>query len=115
LAFILHDAVNWKFPNWRPNSKYAEYLKSPHWALIKFNVFAARGMKCELCGSLKDIDIHHKTYGRIGREKPEDLMVLCRLCHGKAHTVSQDELQSLSRWLAADQRAPRIVKLTSRE
>jgi len=31
------------------------------------------------------LDVHHKTYERIGAEKPGDLVVLCRACHGQEH------------------------------
>ena len=31
------------------------------------------------------LDVHHLTYERLGREKDEDLRVLCRACHGDEH------------------------------
>ena len=27
------------------------------------------------------MDVHHKTYKRVMRERPEDLQALCRPCH----------------------------------
>ena len=32
------------------------------------------------------LDVHHKTYARLGCEAPEDLEVLCRACHDERHT-----------------------------
>jgi hypothetical protein len=40
--------------------------------------------RCERCGSPGDarsLEVHHLTYERLGRELPEDLMVVCWPCH----------------------------------
>lgn len=42
--------------------------------------------KCELCGSRDDVVIHHKNgYSN----ELSDLIVLCRKCHGKAHSENE--------------------------
>lgn len=43
------------------------------------------GGKCEMCGSYDDLLIHH---GNGYSNEPEDLYVLCKTCHGKAHSPS---------------------------
>ena len=99
--------VNWRFPDRRGTTKrYAEYLKSSHWSLFKFNIIAARGMKCERCNSLKDIDLHHRTYRRIGTELPEDVELLCRVCHNREHLVSSAERRWLYQWLFDHRKSP---------
>lgn len=43
---------------------------------------------CEDCGNtLKHghIHAHHTTYKRLGREYPEDLQILCLICHERRH------------------------------
>ena len=40
--------------------------------------------KCELCGSMKSIDVHHKDHD-YKNNTPENIMVLCRSCHMKIH------------------------------
>jgi 5-methylcytosine-specific restriction endonuclease McrA len=40
------------------------------------------GRRCERCGSVNGrMDVHHKTYDRLGNERLEDLVVLCVRCH----------------------------------
>jgi 5-methylcytosine-specific restriction endonuclease McrA len=63
-------------------SEYHAYLRSPEWEAKKLKMFQLRGRHCERCGSRKDIEVHHKTYKRLGRERYEDLEVLCGYCHG---------------------------------
>jgi hypothetical protein len=40
---------------------------------------------CAVCHAAGDLDVHHNTYKRFGRERLEDLTVLCRPCHVKFH------------------------------
>ena len=53
--------------------KYAEYIVSDLWFAKRKEIISQRGSKCEICGSTKKIHVHHKTYARMGNEKPEDL------------------------------------------
>ena len=97
MRFTEEQPVNWRFPKWR-TTRYSQYLESTHWKLFRFNIFAKRGMRCERCASVKDINIHHKTYKRLGCELPEDVEVLCRVCHGLAHLTTREELKLLFEW-----------------
>jgi hypothetical protein len=44
----------------------------------------ARGC-CETCGERRSLEAHHTTYEREGREHVDDLRMLCRDCHRRAH------------------------------
>ena len=61
---------------------YPDYIKSIEW-LIKSKVFIGRrGYKCERCGVTdKPLFSHHLHYKTLGREKDEDVQVLCFGCH----------------------------------
>lgn len=65
-------------------SNYWAYLKSRTWS-----VRAARAKRwgcCARCGKdTPKLDAHHKTYERLGRERPSDLEALCRTCHRETH------------------------------
>jgi len=63
---------------------YKKYLNSIHWEKIKSNVYKKRH-RCQICGKLFTLNIHHTTYKRLGKELPSDLVVLCQSCHYKAH------------------------------
>lgn len=65
---------------------YAEYLKTAHWQSVRRDAAARAKNRCQLCNSRKKpLDTHHRTYERRGFEAPEDVIVLCRTCHGKFH------------------------------
>lgn len=65
--------------------QYEEYLQSPHWHAVRDRALAYAEHKCQLCYSAKDLQVHHRTYERVGKERPSDLTVLCKACHEKHH------------------------------
>ena len=69
---------------------YKAYLGSWHWARFAVEYFDAAGaQQCVDCGSKRrKIEIHHLHYGTLGREKPADVVALCRICHAKRHDKS---------------------------
>jgi hypothetical protein len=64
---------------------YCEYLKTPHWQHIKIEVKKKYNNKCNKCKSTKKLNVHHLTYANFGKEKLEDLVLLCEKCHTKVH------------------------------
>lgn len=64
---------------------YEEYMKSKRWWSRKQQLFKVREKKCELCGSVTEIHVHHLTYDRLGRERDKDLQILCADCHATEH------------------------------
>lgn len=57
--------------NWKGGTKYR------HLVIIE---------KCELCGSTKNLVVHHIDHNRRNNSK-ENLMVLCKKCHQEHHCV----------------------------
>lgn len=72
-------------PATQNQSRYRDYLQSDHWKIFRISVLVQRGYKCELCGSTREINLHHLTYVRLGHELPTDVQVLCYPCHSKVH------------------------------
>lgn len=78
-------------------NRYQQYLRSDKWQLIKAQKLLTcelsdcpKGVKCQGtgCGLFFPIDVievHHKTYERLGNERLDDLVVLCPACHGDQH------------------------------
>ena len=83
--------------------QYQAYLNSPHWRSAR-----AAGQRCESvfrfrlhvrsspyqdqlqrrrCPQTRGLEVHHRNYERLGRERPEDLVVLCRRCHKLEHLL----------------------------
>lgn len=65
---------------------YKAYIKSPAWFAFRKAIVELRGYKCQLCQSIKDIDLHHMTYKRLGKEDLRDVLLVCRTCHTFIHT-----------------------------
>jgi len=64
---------------------YREYLRTPEWQARRRNALAAALSRCEVCNVSENLDVHHRTYERLGAEDEADLTVLCRSCHGLFH------------------------------
>ena len=82
--------------------KYQTYLNSDQWRSTRnFTIDRVRThakqpvYQCEKCKEFfrtDAIEVHHKHYRSVGRESQQDLMVLCRWCHGETHGKSKDKL-----------------------
>ena len=65
--------------------EYRQYLLSQHWIIFKRRYYKRHKKGCSRCGSEINVQLHHKTYVRIGRERQSDVIPLCRKCHKKEH------------------------------
>lgn len=80
-----------------PVVDYQAYLASPEWAQRRAYYVARALARCELCGwesaagsDGRGLNVHHRTYERIGREFDADVIVLCRDCHKKFHGIVEE-------------------------
>jgi len=66
---------------------YALYIKSAEWRKKREAKLKSVGKRCEniRCRSEFNLECHHKTYVRLGREKLRDLQILCTVCHMEDH------------------------------
>lgn len=71
----------------RPPEEYLRYLQSPHWVDFSRQVRQFWGNRCALCYSDGRLDVHHRTYERIGAEVLTDCIALCRRCHQQAERM----------------------------
>jgi 5-methylcytosine-specific restriction endonuclease McrA len=65
--------------------QYREYLKSDHWREISAEARRRAENRCQVCNSDGELNVHHRTYERIGNERQSDLTVLCARCHKLFH------------------------------
>lgn len=89
-------------PNHRADTQawYRDYLASPAWQKIRDAKIDAVGQRCERCptygkrgpnGVILGLHVHHRNYERCpGRERLDDLEVLCIVCHQVAHGLAKD-------------------------
>lgn len=65
---------------------YRDYLLTPDWQKKRLYALKRAGGRCQVCNNPnKRLDVHHRTYERLGDELYTDLLVLCHSCHGTFH------------------------------
>ena len=69
-------------PEWfRRRESWLEQYKTAH---------GGQDPACAVCGAawtLRGGDLHHRTYSRLGAEAWQDLVAMCRKCHGELHAL----------------------------
>lgn len=65
---------------------YADYLHTPEWRRTRAAAILRAGGCCSLDVTHTDgLEVHHRTYERLGEELASDLTVLCKVCHRLHH------------------------------
>jgi len=60
--------------------------RSPLWQEIARQVKIRDGWRCQKCGTSKTLDVHHRRkISEGGTNHPNNLITLCRSCHGNHH------------------------------
>ena len=81
-----HAAALKDAPPSQKSSEYREYLASPQWKEFRDAAIAAARWRCQECGAgALELHAHHLTYERLGRERADDVIVLCPPCHRAVH------------------------------
>lgn len=66
---------------------YYAYINGPEWKARRARHLLTYGKRCEACHRTQDIEVHHRTYQRMGDELDTDLAVLCDDCHTLVHQI----------------------------
>ena len=66
-------------------TNYKSYINSNQWKEVRHRILNRDGLKCFVCENTHDLQVHHRTYDRLGIEDDEDLITLCKNCHSKLH------------------------------
>ncbi len=70
-----------RLPKWQ----YQNYINSLEWRKKRQQYFDSKlTQKCLVCDS-QTVDLHHRTYKRLGKEWLNDLVPLCRQHHDECH------------------------------
>jgi len=75
-------------------SGYDKYLLSPHWRAFRQKILKGWDYKCCWCNSPDQLEVHHRTYERLGKEKMNDCVCLCDGCHVSAERAKQRGLKT---------------------
>src|SRR5207247_2309032 len=60
---------------------YQEYLQTDEWKTRRLGCLKRDGYRCRVCNGTENLEVHHRTYERIGQELEDDLTTLCESCH----------------------------------
>jgi hypothetical protein len=82
--------------------KYYSYIKSEAWQRKRRQFYSSNMFKCFegagkwncYCCEMTDVslDLHHRTYKRLGKEKIHiDLVPVCRPCHEDIHFLVKEK------------------------
>jgi hypothetical protein len=90
-----------------------------HWHDTFVAVFGVEP-PCAACGgrwTLRNGNLHHRSYDRLGRERFDDLTPLCRACHEQLHRIleSTPAWRLMGRAQASDVIIARLRARTGRE
>ena len=64
---------------------YLAYLQSQSWRVTRNRALRMARYRCQRCQAKQRLQVHHKTYERLGHELDSDLEVLCEVCHNEHH------------------------------
>lgn len=65
----------------RETPEYKQYIQSKEWRLKRLQAIERDDNRCRVCNSGIKLDVHHRTYKRLGDELSNDLTTLCKACH----------------------------------
>jgi hypothetical protein len=65
------------------NTEYQDYLNSSEWRLRRKKRLMIGKNKCAVCGTKRNLHVHHLTYERVMNEDMEDLIPLCEKHHSE--------------------------------
>lgn len=79
MAYLFEDPHKYK------SMPYKEYLYTYHWQRLRKLKLSEVDYRCQVCYNNQHLQVHHRTYERLGNEKLTDLTVLCDECHKLFH------------------------------
>jgi 5-methylcytosine-specific restriction endonuclease McrA len=67
--------------------KPPERLDSESYAMLREKVLRRDGWKCQCCGVMSNLEIHHQQFrSQSGEDREENLITLCAPCHDIIHS-----------------------------
>ena len=78
----------------KPFIPYKQQLRDKRWVKKREEVLKLKGNRCQKCGAIKDLQIHHLKYlpNKYAWEyKMKDLIVVCKHCHEIMHDIDLDK------------------------
>jgi len=59
------------------------------YARLRSEILKRDGWRCQNCGSMTNLDVHHmRRRSNLGNDAEDNLITLCRICHRLLHGTS---------------------------
>ena len=69
---------------------YHTYIHSELWRSKKAQIIRDAHYRCQECGSMFRLQVHHISYSHLGNEIKGELIVLCEVCHKELHNARKE-------------------------
>lgn len=61
-------------------------LDAASYESLRQQVLRRDGWRCQLCGAISNLEVHHKEFrSHLGEDSEENLITLCGRCHAQVH------------------------------
>ena len=61
-------------------------LDSASYAALRLQVLQRDGWRCQFCGSMSNLEVHHQEFrSQLGSDTEDNLITLCATCHHSTH------------------------------
>jgi len=61
-------------------------LDAASYESLRQKVLRRDGWRCQLCGAMSNLEVHHKEFrSHLGEDSEENLITLCSTCHAGIH------------------------------
>src|SRR4051812_45867037 len=81
--------ADWTAISKHAGMQYNDYLLTDAWQQRRRFLIAIAGYRCMVCNCRGVLQLHHRTYERIGDEALGDLIVICKSCHEAFHRTER--------------------------
>jgi 5-methylcytosine-specific restriction endonuclease McrA len=68
------------------SERYADFLASPEWAIVRENVLLRDKGRCQICRANEATEAHHLRYD-LGWNNISCIIAVCRDCHRHVHHI----------------------------
>lgn len=97
-----YEAEHWRDGKTQ-DERYRRYVQSTEWQDKRRQYFRSdRPKNCQGCSWRGPVDLHHRTYERMGKEELTDLIALCKRCHALVHKYHNPRKDTMTLWDATD-------------
>lgn len=71
-----HGLTRWEYKN---------YLRGKHWKTFRKRMKREKKYECYICGTKHKLQLHHRSYSKLGEESKNQMLWVCQFHHSLIH------------------------------